>query len=133
MIRAALEPRSNRETFTENIELFRDDQQLDLIGVTAKIQLERADAPYNRLWDYQSYQWYDYLGTAAKLLATTENGGASIVGGGAIRFVFTPAQMQTLMAGQYRLSAIATSADGTMTKQLFQFQIPILDGGVPTQ
>lgn len=132
MIRSNLEPKSNRESYIEDIELFADGVQLDLTGVTAKIQLERADAPYNRLWDYQSYQWYDYWGCAAKLLATTENGAAVIIANRAIRFTFTPAQMQTLMAGQYRLSAIATSADGTMTVQLFQLQIPILDGGVPT-
>lgn len=133
MIRTYLEPKSNRETFVDDIELFRDGEKLDLTGITAKIQLERADAPCLR-YDYTS--WYPGFGydcfASSHLLATTENGGASIVSGTKLRFVFTVAQMQTLPAGQYRLSAVVTSADGSVTTQLFQYQIPILDGGVPT-
>lgn len=130
MIRGPFEPVSNRQSFSEDIELFANGLQLDLTGVTAKVQLESVDNP---LWqsDYSPSPFYAPC-NPTRLLATTENGGASIVAGIAIRFAFTLAQMATLPAGQYRLSAVATSADGTMTLQLFQFQIPILDGGVPS-
>lgn len=131
MIRATLEPKSNRETFTEDIELFRDYQQLDLTGITAKIQLERADQ-CSPISDYTLFSGFtEDLTYAPKLLATTENGAAVIVASSSIRFTFTAAQMATLPAGQYRLSAIALTPDGTITKELFQYQIPILDGGLP--
>lgn len=131
MIRSSLEPKSNRESFIEDIELFSDGLQLDLTGVTAKVQLERSGSHY-QFDDYSTYLRNSSGGCGPRLLATTENGSASIVSGLAIRFAFTRAQMATLPPGQYRLSAIATSADGTMTIQLFQFQIPIIDGGLPS-
>jgi hypothetical protein len=129
MIRGALDPKSNRETFRDNIALFANGVQLDLTGVTAKIQLEGARDCYP-FSDYTTYPGYG-LHSGARLLATTENGGAEIVDGSSILFTFTAAQMSTLPSGQYRLSAVATNADGDLTIQLFQLQISIIDGGVP--
>lgn len=130
MIRGAYEPKSNRESFIDDIELWQNGIQLDLTGVTAKVQLEYA-GEWGVPRDYLPYFNYGSY-CPAKLLATTENGSASIVSGLSIHFVFTAAQMATLPSGQYRLSAIATSADGSSTIQLFQLQVSILDGGVPT-
>ena len=129
MIRDFLEPRSNRETFTDDIKLYANRQLLDLTGMTAKVQLDRADGYYLQP-NYLPYYPYDIF-PPPFLLATTENGKATIVASSIIRFTFTVAEMATLSAGQYRLSAQATSADGTRTIQLFQFQIPIIDGGLP--
>lgn len=130
MIRGTLEPRSNRATFTEDIQLYANRVLLDPTGITAKIQLESTEPCYTRP-DYVPYFSYGAFPPPA-LLATTENGGVSIINRNAIRFTFTLAQMQTLMSGQYQLSAVITSADGTRTEQLFQLQVPILYGGVPT-
>lgn len=130
MLRGTLPPISNRETFTDDIQLYVNRVLLDPTGITAKIQLEMSGR-WCGLPDYVPY--YNYGSNyAPRLLATTENGGISIVGGRAIRFTYTLAQMQTLESGQYQLSAQITSPDGARTLQLFQLQIPVLDGGVPT-
>lgn len=129
MIRGTLEPKSNRESFIEQIELFFNGARLNLHGVTAKVQLERTGDCFAQS-DYLPYFTYGWS-PSIKLLATTENGGATIINDQVIQFSFTPAQMATLPAGQYRLSANATDSNG-VTQQLFQYQIPILDGGLPT-
>lgn len=131
MLRGTLPPVSNRETFTDDIQLYANRILLDPTGVTAKIQLQRGDCLYPQP-DYVPYYSLGSYFSPTRLLATTENGGVSIVGSRAIRFTFTLAQMQTLESGQYQLSAQITSPDGARTVQLFQLQIPVLDGGVPT-
>lgn len=129
MLRGTLLPKSNRESFVDQIELIdpTDNSLWILTGFTAKIRLEAAEPCY-RTSDYTTFYYNSGPWGPPFLDATTENGAAVIIGTQAIEFTFTETQMASLPSGQYRLSA--TVARNGRSLQLFQYDIPILDGGV---
>lgn len=128
MLRGTLPPISNRESLIDDIEFIDpDDNTLwDLTGVTAKIELKLVGSPY------QFRGYLPYLGYAAYnpicLLATTENGAIVFDSSQSMKFTFTETQIATLPSGQYHLSGTVTRDNETI--QIFQFDMPILDGDV---
>ena len=129
MLRGTLLPKSNRESFVDQIELIdpNDGSLWDLTGFTAKVRLQATYPSYSQP-DYTPYFNYNALWPPNMLDATTENGGIVIIGNQAFEFTFSESQKASLCSGQYKLSATVTRNSRTL--QLFQFDIPILAGGV---
>lgn len=124
MIRGAFPPISTRQSFTDEIECFSDDDgtPFDLTGAVAQVAIAAADH-YPRNWNsrfYDSCAW-----PAPRLIASV----AIIATAGAIQFTFTLAQIETLRPGQYVVAA--NLSRGGETIQLIVGDLAVIDGVVP--
>lgn len=133
MYTGTLEPRTNRESWTQLIALIDPDtdQPFDITGFTIDFEIRKAQPHEQAGSGYVPfYDWGAVESDGPILTASTANGAATIVGTGMIQVYFSQAQMRTLHAHTYNCNCIITDPTSVNTKQILHATLPILGGGV---
>jgi len=118
MLTGSLEAVSNRETWTQDIELTDDGTAIDLstASIVVEVRAKRGTSDYGVP-----------AGTAV-LSATTANLKITLLGAGQFRWTFPATDMRGVVPGTYDVGATYTVAG--VTTQLLIGTVPIIDGVV---
>lgn len=133
MYEGSLTPRTNRESWTQQVTIIDPDNGdlWDLVGngiTTIEVEIRRITGRSGG----SMVPYYDSCGANSNggplLTASLANGAVTIVTVGVFQFYFSETQMSSLRAETYGVGC--TISNGVDTKQILRCRLPILTGWV---